>query len=168
MRRKNSRLTILVLAILTLSSIWTLPLTLVALPPEVPGGGTYFNDYGVLDTDTYFLYPWEDTSIQVGFSRYGELIDENQGLGLKYDGVDAFANSMIPITDWCSGWIMDIHYTQGDYLRNTWAYALFSDRTVQGVGGDWQNGQLTKDANDPRDTHGGRRTNGYAKTGPLL
>ena len=31
--------------------------------PEVPGGGTYYSDYGLLDTDTYLLYPWEDTSI---------------------------------------------------------------------------------------------------------
>jgi len=78
MRQKKSRFTILVLAILTLSSIWTLPLAHAVVPPEVPGGGEYYSDYGVLDTDTYFLYPWEDTSIQVGFSKYGELINEDQ------------------------------------------------------------------------------------------
>ncbi len=167
MRTKKSRFTILVLAILTLSSIWMLPLANAIVPPEVPGGGEYYSDYGVLDTDTYFLYPWEDTSIQVGFSKYGELIDENQGLGLKYDGVDVFANSMIPVKDWCSGWIMDIHYTQGGYLRNTWAYALYSDRTVQGIGGVWRNMQKTKDASDPTDTYGGRRTNGYAESDPI-
>ena len=121
-----------------------LPLANAIVPPEVPGGGEYYSDYGVLDTDTYFLYPWEDMSIQIGFSKYGELIDENLGLGLKYDGVDVFANSMIPVKDWCSGWIMDIHYTQGGYLRNTWVYALYSDRTVQGIGGDWRNMQKTR------------------------
>ena len=137
METKNNRFTILLLAVLILSSIWMLPLATAVVPPEVPGGGTYYSDYGVLDTDTYLLYPWEDTSIQVGFSKYGELIDELMGLGLRYDGVDVFANSMVPIKDWCSGWIMDIHYTEGGYLRNTWAYALFSDRTVAGVGGVW-------------------------------
>ncbi len=165
--KTKPRFTILLLTILTLSSIWMLPLANTMVPPEVPGGGTYYSDYGLLDTDTYLLYPWEDTSIQVGFSKYGELIDANMGLGLKYDGVDVFASSMVPIQDWCSGWIMDIHYTQGGYLRNTWAYALFSDRTVAGVGGDWQNHQLTKDASDPADTHGGRRTNGYAESEPI-
>ena len=167
METKNKRFTILLLAVLILSSIWMLPLANAVVLPEVPGGGTYYSDYGVLDTDTYLLYPWEDTSIQVGFSKYGELIDELMGLGLRYDGVDVFANSMIPIKDWCSGWIMDIHYTQGGYLRNTWAYALFSDRTVAGVGGDWRNMQLTKDASDPLDTPGGRRTNGYAESEPI-
>ncbi|MCW4013180.1 MAG: hypothetical protein NWF07_09355 [Candidatus Bathyarchaeota archaeon] len=166
MKTTKPRFTILVLSILLLSSTWMLPVATAALP-ETPGGGDTYTDYGLLDSDTYILYPWEDTSLQVGFSKYGELIDNNMGLGLKYDGVDVFANSMVPIKDWCSGWIMDIHYTQGGYLRNTWAYALFSDRTVAGVGGEWRNEQLTKDASDPSDTPGGRRTNGYAETAPI-
>ena len=166
MKTTKPRFTILVLSILLLSSAWMLPVATAALP-ETPGGGDTYTDYGLLDSDTYILYPWEDTSLQVGFSKYGELIDDNMGLGLKYDGVDVFANSMVPIKDWCSGWIMDIHYTQGGYLRNTWAYALFSDRTVAGVGGEWRNAQLTKDASDPADTPGGRRTNGYAETAPI-
>ncbi len=166
MKTTKPRFTILVLSIILLSSTWMLPLATAALP-ETPGGGDTYTDYGLLDSDTYILYPWEDTSLQVGFSKYGELIDENMGLGLKYDGVDVFANSMVPIKDWCSGWIMDIHYTQGGYLRNTWVYALFSDRTVTGVGGEWRNEQLTKDASDPSDVPGGRRTNGYAETAPI-
>jgi hypothetical protein len=59
---------------------------------------------------------------------------------------------------------MDIHYTEGGYLRNVWAYALYSDRTVAGIGGDWQTGQLSEDASAVGDTNGGRRTNGYAET----
>jgi hypothetical protein len=59
---------------------------------------------------------------------------------------------------------MDIHYTEGGYLKNVWAYALYSDRTVAGIGGDWQNGQLSEDASAVGDTNGGRRTNGYAET----
>ncbi|MFW6109009.1 MAG: hypothetical protein ACOC6N_01030, partial [archaeon] len=164
---KKTRFTNLVLAVLILSSIWIVPLANAVVPPEVPGGAEYYNDNGVLDTDTYLLYPWEDTSINIGFSKYGELIDENQGMGLKYGDVDVFASSTVPIKDWCSGWIMDIHYTEGGLLRNTWAYALFSDRTVDGIGGEWQQEQLTKDASNPMDTPGGRRTNGYAESDPI-
>ena len=168
MTKKNkSRVSILILSILTLSSIWMTPLAHAVVPPEVPGGGEYYTDYGVLDSDTYFLYPWENKSLTVGFSKYGEIIDDDMGVGLRYNDVDAFANNMIDKTDWFSGWLMDIHYTQGGYLKNTWAYALYSDRTVEGVAGDWQNGQITKDASDLMDTSGGRRTNGYAESDPI-
>lgn len=96
---KKTRFTNLVLAVLILSSIWIVPLANAVVPPEVPGGAEYYNDNGVLDTDTYLLYPWEDTSINIGFSKYGELIDENQGMELKYGDVDVFASSTVPIKD---------------------------------------------------------------------
>lgn len=38
----------------------------------------------------------------MGFSKYGEIIDDNMGIGLKYNDVDAFANNMIDKTDWFS------------------------------------------------------------------
>ena len=168
MKKTASRITTtIILLILTASSLWMLPLANAVEPPVVSGGGEYYADYGVLDSDTYILYPWEEKSLQVGFSKYGEIINADMGLGLRYDGVDAFANPMVPIPYWCSGWVMDIHYTKGGYLKNTWAYALFSDRTVEGVDGPWQNLQLTKDASDPSDTNGGRRTNGYAESDPI-
>ncbi len=103
MKKKNkSRVSILILTILTLSSIWMTPLAHAVVPPEVPSGGEYYTDYGVLDSDTYFLYPWENKSLTVGFSKYGEIIDDNMGIGLKYNDVDAFANNMIDKTDWFS------------------------------------------------------------------
>jgi len=168
MTKKNkSRVSILILTILTLSSLWITPLAVAMEPPVVPGGGEYFTDEGVLDSDTYILYPWEKESLTVGFSKYGEMIDDNMGVGLKYNDMDVFASNMIDKTDWFSGWVMDIHYTQGGYLKNTWAYALYSDRTNEGVAGDWRTKQMTKDANDPGDTNGGRRTNGYAESEPI-
>ncbi|HDJ22179.1 MAG TPA: hypothetical protein ENF19_03135, partial [Candidatus Bathyarchaeota archaeon] len=167
MKKQTSALTLLLLIALTLTNLWILPPAMGVKPPEVPGGGEYWLDQGVLHNDTYFLYPWEKESIRIGFSKYGEMINYPEGVGLRLGDVDAFANNMVPVKDWCSGWIMDIHYTQGGYLRNVWAYALFSDRTVEGVDGPWQNMQKTKDASDPGDTPGGRRTNGYAESEPI-
>jgi hypothetical protein len=140
------------------------PLVNATLPPTEPGNEEYKSVMGLLDSDTYILYPYEEESIDIGFSKYGEMIDGDMGLGLKYKGVDVFANSMVPRELWCNGWVMDIHYTQGGYLRNVWAYALFSDRTVEGIEGEWQNMQLSEDASAVGDTNGGRRTNGYAET----
>jgi hypothetical protein len=133
-----------------------------ATPPAVPGD--YVSVEGLLDTDTYILYPYEEESIDIGFSKYGEMIDGDMGLGLKYGDVDVFANPMVARELWCNGWVMDIHYTQGGYLKNVWAYALFSDRTIDGIEGEWQNGQESEDASAVGDTNGGRRTNGYAET----
>ena len=62
--KTKPRFTILLLTILTLSSIWTLLLSNAVVPPEVSGGGTYYSDYGLLDSDTYLLYLWEHESIQ--------------------------------------------------------------------------------------------------------
>ena len=166
MNKKQTSL--LLIGVLLLSSILgVIPLANAALPPTVPGNEDYMSTEGLLDSDTYILYPYEEESIDVGFSKYGEMIDWEMGLGLKYKGVDVFANSMVSPELWCNGWVMDIHYTEGGYLRNIWAYALFSDRTVDGVAGDWQNGQMSKDASAVGDTNGGRRTNGYAETEPI-
>ena len=166
---KNNKLaSLLLIGVLLLSSvIGIIPIATAAVPPTEPGKEDYTSEYGLLDSDTYVLYPYEETSIDIGFSKYGEMIDGDMGLGLKYDGVDVFANPAVPKELWCNGWVMDIHYTDGGYLKNTWAYALFSDRTLAGVEGDWQVHQLSKDASAVGDTHGGRRTNGYAITDPI-
>jgi hypothetical protein len=96
------------------------------------------------------------------------MIDGDMGLGLKYGDVDVFANPSVARELWCNGWVMDIHYTDGGYLKNIWAYALYSDRSgPEGVGGDWQILQKTKDASHEEDTPGGRRTNGVAETDPI-
>ena len=155
--------TLLLIGVLILSSVvGIVPIANAGLPPTEPGNEDYMSVDGLLDSDTYTLYPYEEESISIGFSKYGEMIDGDTGLGLKYKGVDVFANSAVPEDLWCNGWVMDIHYTDGGYLKNTWAYALYSDRTVEGIGGDWLNGQLSEDASAVGDTNGGRRTNGYA------
>jgi hypothetical protein len=161
MNKPKKRIAITLIITLLLSSIVT---ALAVEPPTVPGKETYQTIEGILDTDEYILYPYDEINVDIGFSKYGELIDGDSKTGLSYKGVDVFANPAVPEELWCSGWIMDIHYTEGGYLRNVWAYALYSDRTASGIGGDWQQEQLTKDASDPADTNGGRRTNGYAET----
>ncbi len=154
--------TLILIITLLLSSI--MPAVFALEQPTIPGDEEYRSDYGVLHNDTYILYPWEEESINIGFSKYGEMIDGDNDQGLEYKGVDVFANPYVPRELWCNGWVMDIHFTEGGYLKNIWAYALFSDRTVEGIEGVWRNFQITKDASDPTDTHGGRRTNGYAES----
>jgi hypothetical protein len=164
MNKPKKHTALIIITALLLSTILSITGIHAVEPPTVPGHETYQTIEGLLDTDEYILYPYDEVNVDIGFSKYGEMIDGDTEIGLSYKGVDVFANPAVPKELWCSGWIMDIHYTEGGYLRNIWAYALFSDRTVSGVEGDWQNGQLTKDASDPADTHGGRRTNGYAET----
>jgi hypothetical protein len=59
--------------------------------------GTHESDWymvvqGVLTTDTYDFYPWEEQSVDFGFSKFGELIYwndvEDEGVGLQYPGWD--------------------------------------------------------------------------------
>jgi hypothetical protein len=140
-------------------------------PPNIPGNEVYMNDDGVLASDTYILYPYQDKNLYIGFSKYGELIDGDTGVGLKYGGIDVFANPAVPENKWSNGWVMDIHYVDQGHLKNIWAYALYSDLwagpsppAVEAIGGDWRNEQQSKDASALGDTHGGRRTNGYAES----
>ena len=110
---------------------------------------------GVLHDDTYTLYPYAQESIDMGFSKYGEMIgyDETDevGLGIQYPGyesagntydqtdetsVDPFANEEINVNNWMNGWFIDIKYTPlGGTRREIWAFALFSDGAQ--YGGDW-------------------------------
>jgi hypothetical protein len=110
---------------------------------------------GVFHSDSYTLYPYAQESLDVGFSKYGEMIGYNTatgiGLGLQYPGyhsagdtydqleetsVDPFANEEIDIDVWMNGWFMDIKYRKatGDW-REIWAFALFSDGALHG--GSW-------------------------------
>jgi hypothetical protein len=149
------------MGVLLLSAL--VPIVGATTPPTV--GGEYMNDSGVLHSDTYILYPYEEKSINIGFSKYGELIDADAGVGLEYDGVDVFANPAVPMWKWSNGWVMEIHYTEQNKLRSVWAYALFSDNSdTGGIGGDWKQMQQSKDGGAPGDQHGGRRTSGWAET----
>jgi len=146
------------IGLLVLSALLPTMMTVSAVtPPSV--GGEYYSVDGVLGTDTYTLYPWMQTSLNIGFSKYGELINGDDNVGLEYNGVDAFASSIVPETQWNNGWIMDIHWVDDGCLKNIWAYALYSDWVT--AGGAWQQGQKSYDGSASGDTHGGRRTNGY-------
>jgi hypothetical protein len=111
---------------------------------------------GVFHNDTYNLYPYLQSSIDIGFSKYGEMIGYNEdtgiGLGIQYPGygetgsydqdvlteisVDPFASEMIDVDVWMNGWFIDMKYKKapGDW-REIWAFALFSDGSLHG--GDW-------------------------------
>jgi hypothetical protein len=110
---------------------------------------------GLLHNDTYALYPYAQESIDIGFSKYGEMIGYNEdtqiGLGLQYPGyesagntydqrdgtsVDPFCNEEIGVDWWMNGWFIDIKYrTLIGVEREIWAFALFSDGALHG--GDW-------------------------------
>jgi hypothetical protein len=110
---------------------------------------------GVLHSDTYTLYPYAEESLDIGFSKYGEMIGYNEdtqiGVGLQYPGyesagntydqtddtsVDPFCNEYIGVDWWMNGWFIDIKYrTPAGVYREIWAMAMFSDG--QQHGGDW-------------------------------
>ncbi|MCX6648600.1 MAG: hypothetical protein NTV61_04335 [Candidatus Bathyarchaeota archaeon] len=152
------------IGLLVLSALLPAMMTVSAVtPPSL--GGDYYSVNGVLDTDTYTLYPWDDSSINIGFSKYGELISADDSVGLEYKGIDAFASSVVPQNQWNNGWLMDIHWVDNGCLQNIWAYALFSDWVT--AGGSWRQNQMSYDASAAGDIHGGRRTNGFAVSDPI-
>jgi len=119
----------------------------------------YMTVSGVLDSDYYLLYPYEKNSPTIGFSKFGEMIDPVTGTGLNYSGRDPFANEGISVKYWLNGWVLDARYVHRTYgARHLWAFAMFADMVE--YGGDWLNGTA-----DPYGApHGGRKTNGAAKT----
>jgi hypothetical protein len=122
---------------------------------------------GVLNTDTYTLYPYEANSLIWGFSKYGELINGAAKQGLEYAGMDVFANPNVLEKDWSQGWLIDIHYADlGNNYKRAWAYALYTDTsTASGIDGGW----LENSTNGPLGTPaGGRKTNVWATTDPIV
>jgi hypothetical protein len=135
---------------------------------------TYDPDYmtvdGVLATDGYVLWPFDDSkSLKIGFSKYGEMIDRNTLIGLEYGGtIDPFATdpAVVAQYEWVEGWIMDITYEAGGEYMNVWAFALHSDYVnSSSIGGPWQEGVAVL----PTDLSvvGGRKTSGGAVTDPI-
>ncbi|MEM2126852.1 MAG: hypothetical protein QXH67_01335 [Candidatus Bathyarchaeia archaeon] len=151
----------------------------------------YMTVNGVLHNDYYVLYPYELRSLKIGFSKYGEMINTLDNVGLEYHTVDPFAppggSSLGSIAKfmWVQGWLINItyyHSTKG--LRNVWAAALHGDSTS--FGGPWLRVDFMGDYDplygyeDPRDpgyvignyaaggnNYGGRKTNGTAYTYPI-
>ena len=163
--RKGKLRSTFVIAILLTSTLMSFVFFASAkTPPPIPGNEDYMTDFGVLHSDTYFLYPYETESLNIGFSKYGEMINLDEVVGLEYDGVDAFANPNVPMEEWSNGWIMNIHYTDQSILRNVWTYAMTTDfGDADGVGGPWRQMQQNIVPVQGVDDRGGRRTRGYAE-----
>lgn len=97
---------------------------------------------GVLESDYYSLYPYAAASLEVGLSKFGELINSNTNVGLEYaDARDPFAapagsnvdESKLPKKVWINGWYIDIRYVHEDWgPRCVWTGALFADKSDYG------------------------------------
>jgi hypothetical protein len=115
-----------------------------------------------LDTDTYVLYPyWTNMSLDIGFSKFGELIDPNTGTGMNYSERDPFANEGIEdMQYWVNGWMIEARYTHRTHHdRYVLAAAMFADMT--NWGGDWKVGKELPFTTAPT---GGRKVTTYAET----
>jgi len=136
---------------------------------------------GVLTSDYYSLYPYTADSIDMGVSKFGELISDNGAVsvGLQYPGYDVvgtydqrletsrdpFANEGVEKKLWLNGWVLEARYTHRTLRdRKILAMAMYADMAVNG--GDWITGFPYDDLS--RSPHGGRKTTGYATTDPLL
>jgi len=154
----------------------------------------YTSVSGVLDTDTYLLYPYDAKLLKLGFSKFGELINSNTNVGLEYAGArDPFAplagatldENVLPKNVWINGWFIDIRYNHTSWgYRNVWAGALFADLSDYGrpwlrVDDDYDScdyeyqeafnlpGRELSAAGEPVGTtlyNGGRKTNGTVIT----
>jgi hypothetical protein len=168
---KKSLIAVLMTVVISLSLV----VPLISTVKAVESAGTYTTVNGVLASDYYILYPFEAYSLNVGFSKYGELIGIPAGadqsvqanwVGLEYGSRDPFCPvSVVPITSWINGWYCDIQYIDPALSgvkrdRHLWAFAMFSDGF--GFDGDWAS------ATTPGSNPGhGRQTNGYCVTDPL-
>jgi len=154
-----------ILATITLLTTLLVPMLLIPITQASDPKEWYMTVYGVLDDDKYTLYPYTDKSLNVGFSKYGELIDCSTGVGMEYGDSDPFGNEGINVNRWLNGWFIDISYkhrwlAQKD--RKLWAMAMHADGLAHG--GEWITG-----AADPRDApHGGRKTSTNATTEDLM
>jgi hypothetical protein len=197
--RQKKFIGLITIAILALNLVLLVPSMSMAEEEPVSVSWTespadYMTVSGVLDSDYYVLYPYELRSLKIGFSKYGELINTIDNVGLEYDTVDPFAPpagssiGSIPKRMWVQGWLINITYRHNTLgWRNVWAAALHSD-TI-GIGGPWLRVDFFGDydptpggfgAEDPRDPgyiignyaaggpfNGGRKTNGTAVTYPI-
>jgi hypothetical protein len=107
----------------------------------------YYTENGVLGTDSYLLYPYKSANTNIGFSKFGELIDGNTNVGIEYNGSrDPWAelpgstvdNDYLPKNVWINGWMLSLTYNNSlNGLTNVWAAAMFGD--LVSYGGPWLN-----------------------------
>jgi len=160
----------LITILATIILITTMTTSLFLAQPSVTASTTYNADNltvnGVLATDNYALYPFDKGNFIFGISKYGELVNGQAKVGLKYDGLDVFANPNVLEKDWSQGWLIDIHYADlENHYQNVWAYALYSDLSGSaGIGGDWKEGSVNGPLGTP---YGGRKTNAWTTTDPI-
>jgi len=187
MERRKTIIAILTATLIAIS-IFS-PTLLIKHVEAVDPSGWYMNVSGVLSSDTYALYPFDtDKSLKIGFSKFGEMIDSINNIGLEYGDRDPFApaaGSSVPAeiskNKWFSGWLINITYFDGSSNRNVWAEAQHADKIDYGK--DWirvhsgygYSGCLNESQEDPRQVgklistgvgpvNGGRKTNGTATT----
>ncbi|MGQ9469175.1 MAG: hypothetical protein ACUVTD_05035, partial [Nitrososphaerales archaeon] len=192
----KASISILVISMLFVSSLplMTRMTSGFGVPPGADPPEWYMTVQGVLDTDTYTLYPYEQKSLKIGFSQFGEMIDSINNVGLEYAGErDPFAPPAGPTVDtampkrvWMEGWLINITYfsTITGKMRNVWATAQHADLLEYGNGwirvdNDYPVGPASESEEDPRDPGyyigsvpalyglGGRKTNGTVTTDPI-
>lgn len=186
MKQKKS---ITLLAAITLISSLVFPIIFTQIALAADPSSWYTGVDGVLDTDYYSLYPYDADSLDLGLSKFGELIDSENNVGLEYAGArDPFAApvgsgtvSKLPKNVWINGWYIALTYNHSSWgERYVWAGALFADLTD--YGGPWLHVDADPEtgAEDFRDSGleidangdvvgttpewGGRKTNGTAVT----
>jgi len=187
MERRKKMLSILLIA--SIATTILTPALFIKTTEATDPSSWYMTVNGVLATDYYSLYPFKnDKSLNIGFSKFGEMIDSSTNVGLEYRDRDAFAPaagsnvpSEITKNKWMSGWLINITYYTTSGPRNVWAMAQHAD--LIDYGKDWirvhsnynYSGALTEAAEDPSDVgklistgvgpvNGGRKTNGTATT----
>lgn len=193
---KKSIIAILATAIMIVSFLAPVMLAQKAYALSADPASWYMTENGVLGTDSYLLYPYTAASTKIGFSKFGELIDNNTNVGIEYNNSrDPWAelpgltvdNSYLPKNVWINGWMLSITYNNSlNGLTNVWAAAMFGD--LVSYGGPWLNvkapfsctyewqedfrrsGYEINAAGVVTGTtlsNGGRKTNGTAITDPL-
>jgi len=173
----------------------TAPLIAVPAVSAADSSDWYMTVNGNLDTDNYELYPYlTDKSLKIGFSKFGEMINSNDNVGLEYSAVDPFAPAAGPDigsivkSAWLNGWLLNItyHHTIRSELRTVWVSAQHGDPIGVTYGNDWIRVDFANDWSstygweDPRDpgyfignyaagagNYGGRKTNATAVTQPM-
>jgi hypothetical protein len=152
MKISKNKLLATLLVITTISAAFAIQSIISVNATQYINANSYCWIEGVFHNDTYALYPYAQESLDIGFSKYGEMIGYNEatgiGLGLQYPGyhsagdtydqneetsVDPFANEIIDIDVWMNGWFIDMKYRKasGEW-REIWAMALFSDGAQHG------------------------------------